>query len=464
MTAPRIIVVGAGPAGIRAAQTLVEAGVRPVVIDEGEASGGQIYRRQPNGFKRDFRQLYGTEHRRARDLHETFDALREKMDYRPRTLAWNLSEGALHIVHNGISNAVPFDGMILATGATDRLLPVRGWTTPGVYSLGASQIALKAQACAIGRRVVFIGTGPLLYLVATQYLKAGAEVAAVLDTSAFGHRLAALPLLLARPDALAKGLALIAQLRLAGITMLTGIRPIAIEAGADRNVARVHVRDARGRDRNFMCDAVAMGYHLRPETQLADLARCDFSFDPATHLWSPMTDAMGRTSVRGIYVAGDGVKISGADAAEIAGRLAAHAAIADLHSAHPAGRGAEGSVKKLLTSHRRMDRFRRGLAKGFPWPAHLAEALPDDTILCRCESVTVGSLRMAATALGAPEVNRAKAFVRVGMGRCQGRFCGPASAEILAAVLGKSTDGVGRLRGQAPVKPLPIATVPEDAS
>jgi bacterioferritin-associated ferredoxin len=105
-----------------------------------------------------------------------------------------------------------------------------------------------------------------------------------------------------------------------------------------------------------------------------------------------------------------------------------------------------------------MMRFRRGLEQAFAWPANLAVELPDDTLLCRCEAITVGELRRTATELGAPEMNRAKAFSRIGMGRCQGRFCGLAAAEILAAALGVPIDQVGRLRGQAPIKPLSIAT------
>ena len=80
--------------------------------------------------------------------------------------------------------------------------------------------------------------------------------------------------------------------------------------------------------------------------------------------------------------------------------------------------------------------------------------------MCRCEAITAGELRRSAKDLGAPEVNRAKAFSRVGMGRCQGRYCGLAGAEIMAAALGVPLDAVGRLRGQAPVKPLPLATEP----
>ena len=75
MAESRVIVVGAGPAGTRAAEALVRAGVRPLVVDEGRRSGGQIYRRQPEGFTRGYDELYGTEAGRARTVHERFERL-----------------------------------------------------------------------------------------------------------------------------------------------------------------------------------------------------------------------------------------------------------------------------------------------------------------------------------------------------------------------------------------------------
>src|SRR2546426_769123 len=74
-----------------------------------------------------------------------------------------------------------FSWLVIASGAMDRVLPFPGWTLPGVFTLGGAQIALKAQGVSIGRRVALVGAGPLLPLVAYQYAKAGAEIAAVLD-------------------------------------------------------------------------------------------------------------------------------------------------------------------------------------------------------------------------------------------------------------------------------------------
>lgn len=453
MAQPRVIVVGAGPAGVRAAETLVAAGLRPVVVDEGARDGGQIYRRQPDGFKRPPATLYGSEAARAVALHSAFDALRPQIDYRPRHLAWNIADGELHVVHDGRAGALAYDAIIIASGATDRLVPVKGWDLAGVYSLGGAQIALKSQAVGIGRRVVFMGSGPLLHLVAPQYAKAGADVAAVLDTSTLGRQVAALPRLAARPDILMKGLALTIRQRLQGIAVHRGIVPVEIHGEAGTGVSGVTVRLASGALRRFDCDAVALGWHIRPEAQLADLAGCAFVFDEPTRQFWPQVDADGRSSIPGLYLCGDGVRTRGADGAEAGGRLAALAALAD------AGMAVDRSmIERLRADLARMDRFRAGLAAAFPWPHHLAAAVTDDTVVCRCEGITAGELRAVATDKGADELNRAKAFSRVGMGRCQGRYCGHAAAEIVAAATGLPLEAIGRLRGQAPVKPLPVAT------
>ena len=97
------------------------------------------------------------------------------------------------------------------------------------------------------------------------------------------------------------------------------------------------------------------------------------------------------------------------------------------------------------------------MARAFPWPASLAARISDDTVVCRCETITAGELRRICDETGAREVNRAKAFSRIGMGRCQGRFCGDAAAEIIAAATGTKLEQVGRVRSQAPVKPVPIS-------
>ncbi|MBR0669648.1 FAD-dependent oxidoreductase [Neoroseomonas soli] len=452
----KVAVVGAGPAGVRAVERLVAAGLSPVWIDEAPDGGGRIYQRPPPGVNRDARTLYGFEARRATALHTALDALKPRSDWRPETLVWHIRPEArqLHTLHRGRQAGVDYDAAILCTGAMDRVIPVPGWTRPGVTTLGAAQIALKTQGCGIGGRVVFLGTGPLLWLVAYQYAKAGAEVAAVLDTTPFATKARATPGLLRGGATFVKGLYYIAWLRRRGIRIAEGIAPLAIEGDAG-GVTGVAWRDASGREHRVACDAAGMGWGLKPEAQLADLARVPFRHDPLQANWVPERDAAGRTPVRGIYLAGDGAGIGGAEVAEIAGARAALALLEDAgHRVDPI------ETVPLDRKLAAQARFRAALERAFPFPSHLARGIADDTILCRCEGLRTGELRAAARAEAAtgpaPEMNRAKAFTRVGMGRCQGRVCGVAAAEVLAAELGCDVTAIGRLRGQPPVKPIPI--------
>ncbi|WP_417221266.1 FAD-dependent oxidoreductase [Achromobacter spanius] len=445
------VIVGAGPAGVRAAQALVAQGLRPVILDEAPRAGGQIYRQPPPGFQRAKSALYGFEHRKADAVHRTMSALLPQVDYRPGSLVWNVEGKTLDVLQDGVSTAVPYTHLILATGATDRVLPFPGWLTPGVYTLGGSQVALKFQGCAIGSRVVFMGTGPLLYLVAYQYARAGAQVAAVLDTSRFTDRLAALPGMLRAPGLLAKGLYYMAWLRAHGVPLRSGVRPVAVQG--QTRVTGLSYRQG-GREHSVECDSLAYGLALRSETQLASLVGCEFEFNARDRNWTPRRDTAGRGSVPGVYVAGDGAAIGGADAAELAGERAALALLEDI------GQPADAPRAQLLESRLAANsRIRTALERAFPFPEDWAASIADDTVICRCEEVTAGTVRRAVHDTAAQEMNRLKALTRVGMGRCQGRMCGAAAAEVLAQACGRTPAEVGRLRNQPPVKPVPVRVV-----
>ncbi|TCV66520.1 NAD(P)/FAD-dependent oxidoreductase [Pseudomonas fluorescens] len=442
-----IAIIGAGPAGIRAAQTLVTHGLYPVLLDEAARGGGQIYRRQPANFKRSPGKLYGFEAHKANAIHQTLDALRKQLDYRPDTLVWNAEAGLLDTLHEGRADRLEYASVIVATGATDRILPVPGWTLPGVYSLGAAQIALKFQGCAIGERVVFAGSGPLLYLVAYQYARAGANVVAVLDSSPFSAQVRALPGLLAQPATLAKGLYYRAWLAARGIAVHQGASLTRLDG--QRRVQSLRWRNASG-EHTLDCDAVAFAHGLRSETQLADLLGCEFAWNALNRTWLPQRDRAGRSSVPGVYLAGDGAGIMGADAAEMAGERAALALLEDLgYSTDPQ------RCTQLEEALERIGRFREGLERAFAFPEHWAADAADHLMICRCEEVSAGDIRRVVGE-GHWEINRVKAHCRVGMGRCQGRMCGAAAAEIIACESGRTVASIGRLRAQAPIKPVPF--------
>lgn len=446
----KVAVVGAGPAGIAAAGVLAAHGISATVIDEARQPGGQIYRRARAGLDLDVDTLLGAEAANYRNFHRTVDGLRDRIDYRPLTLAWGVDDRTLYTAQGNSADTVKYDALVLATGATDRTLPIPGWTLPGVFTLGGAQVLLKEHGCLIGRRVVFCGSSPLLYLAARQYRAMGAGIAAVLDTTPFIAKIAAMPDLISAPATLSRGFGYMAEQRRAGVTVHHGVELCAFEGSA--GVEAVRFRDRHARDITLPCDAVAIGFGLKPETQLADLTGAEFRYDSLFRQWLPRADVDGRCSGN-VYVAGDGATIGGAQAASFTGVLAACAVLEDFKI--KIARVDRARVRRHVA---RLRRFQRGLARAFAWPTNIIRDLDDTVTVCRCEGVSAGDMRTAIGAdFGPTEVNRLRAITRCGMGRCQGRFCGLAAAELTAHARSVPLETVGRLRAQPPLKPLPLS-------
>lgn len=449
-----VAVIGAGPAGVRACETLVRYGVRVILIDEAPKPGGQIYRQPPPGAERPSAEIYGLESTKASRIHQVVPLLSDRVDYRPQTLVWNIDrdgdEFRLDLMQGETLQAINTSRVIVATGAVDRVLPFPGWTLPGVFTLGAAQIALKSQGVAIGQRVALVGAGPLLPLLVHQYLKAGLTPVAVLDVTPWSAKFGALGGLIAEPSTLAKGLLYTAKAWLGGAPVQSSVR--SIRALGARRVTGLSYTLLDGQPRDVACDAIAASFGLRSETQLADLAGCRFEFDSLSRQWQPERDAAGRSSVPGLYLAGDGAAIGGADVAELSGTRAALALVEDNNGTIDRQEAA-GLDRRL----RRQARFRRALEAAYPFPAHLLDNVGGNTTICRCEGIDAATLRQAVRTCEPREVNRLKAFTRIGMGRCQGRMCGHVAAELLARETGGTMAAAGRLRAQPPIKPLPLS-------
>jgi NADPH-dependent 2,4-dienoyl-CoA reductase/sulfur reductase-like enzyme len=450
-----IAVLGAGPAGMAAATEAARQGARVVLLEESPAPGGQVYRAAPEGFA-----MPADADRRAGV------ALRAALAGSGATLhtgcrVWGVGGGTL--VPQGAPSVpyrldalgpegVPFTlearALILCTGTHERIIPVPGWTLPGVIGLAAATILLKAQGVLPGRRVVVAGAGPLLFAVAAKLRGAGATVAAVVDLAHHREWLRALPALAARPDLLARGALWRGGLVAARVPVLAASRVVAAEG--DEVLRRVRVAPLAGGDESvFEADALCIGHGLVPATEAARAFRAALHYKPEAGGWVPVLDAQGRCSVPLLYAAGDGAGVRGAAAAPAGGRLAALAALHDLGLRHDAS--------AVAASRRTFDRAARAgaaMAKLMAVRPALVTAIPRETIICRCEGVTRAEID-AALDDGAAEMNQLKQFTRCGMGPCQGRLCGEAAAELVAARIG------GRVRagfatGRLPLRPVPM--------
>jgi NADPH-dependent 2,4-dienoyl-CoA reductase/sulfur reductase-like enzyme len=340
--------------------------------------------------------------------------------------------------------------VMLATGALERPFPIPGWTLPGVMSCGGAQTALKASGLVPEGRLVIAGCGPLLWLMAWQYLNAGVAIEAILDTTPRGNWLAALPQLppfLASPY-VAKGLKLMRAVR-AKTRVIPGIEDLRAE-GSDKVEAVVYRK--RGREERIPIDILLLHQGVVPNINLSNAIGCRHVWDDTQLTWKPETNAWGATSVPGISVAGDGAGIAGAEAAAERGRIAALGAAQRLGRIDVPRRDREAAGPRAAFA-----RFVRGRAflDALYHPAKNFRLPQGDTLACRCEEVTAERIR-ATVPIGAIGPNQMKSFLRCGMGPCQGRLCGLTVAELIADVRGVSMEEVGYYRLRSPVKPISL--------
>ncbi|MFF4473714.1 FAD-dependent oxidoreductase [Streptomyces sp. NPDC001599] len=439
MTEPAdLVVVGAGPAGMAAAATALAGGLRVALLDSGAALGGQYWRHPP-------------EHAQAAvatdDLHHGLDRYRAlcgalaahrtagRLDLRLGHHAWSaVREGDGFAVHAVDRRAAPRETavvlraprLLVATGAYDRQLPFPGWDLPGVLTAGGMQALLKGSGVAAGSRVALGGTGPFLLPVAAGLAARGVEVVAVCEAAHPRAWLRHPGPLLRNPDKWAEGAGYAATLVRHRVPVRPRTAIVAAEGG--ERVTSVRIASLApdgsprpGTERRVEVDAVGVGWGFAPQLDLLVPLGCSLT-DSADGNAVVAVDRGQRTTVPGLYTAGETCGVGGAALAVNEGRLAAASVLADARAtAVPANR----RLAALRSAVDRQRAFARAMALAHPIPPAWSSWLTDESVVCRCEEVTAGAIR-TARAEGAHDHRQIKQLTRAGMGWCQGRMCGPA--------------------------------------
>jgi NADPH-dependent 2,4-dienoyl-CoA reductase/sulfur reductase-like enzyme len=445
-----LVILGAGPAGMAAAARAAGLGLSVVLLDEQARAGGQIYRDVAQASPAS-RAILGQDYADGLALTQALD--HPNISHLTGASLWQLDpSGEVGFTRNGRAAVANCKRILLANGALERPMPIPGWTLPGVMTVGAAQVLLKS-AGVVAERAVLVGSGPLLYLVAVQMLRAETPPLALIETQTPADALCSLrylPLALFGGAGLWKGVRLLAELRRAGVRRFKAASKLEILGKTRAQALRFR---SGGQSYRIACDTVLLHHGVVPNTQATQSLRLSHVWDVPQRCFRPYTDFWGRSSQKTVFIAGDGAGIGGAKAAALAGGLAA------LQIAHDLGKITTGdrdliarSLRARLWLERAMRPF---LDRAFP-ACSQAFTPADDTLICRCEEVTAGDIRRAA-ALGCLGPNQTKVFVRAGMGPCQGRYCGLTVTELLAAHHGISQAEAGALRIRPPLKPVTLA-------
>lgn len=452
----QVLVIGAGPAGLTAAAEAAEAGADVVLIDERSKLGGQFFKQPP--VPRDIEES---------TIDDQFAEGRRLIDRVKRSGAriilgasvWGaFSTAELYAAGWEKRYVLRSKRLIVSAGAYERGVPVPGWTLPGVMTTGAAQTLTRSQQISPGSRVLVAGNGPLNLQVAAELADAGVNVVALVeaaDTRWWANIRWGLSALLAGPRLVKRGLSY--RRRLASRGVPTCHRSIVTGFTGKGSVERAFVSPLApdglpvpGVTHEFKVDAVCMGYGFVPSSEIPRSLGCRHVFDSRRGTLVVERDDSGRTSIPEVWVVGDAGAVNGAYVAMAQGVVAAAAVMADLGGSVPPPRVAEAKADRAANT-----RFQIALSHIYSARVLTHHLADDSTVVCRCETVTLGEIE-AAMDDGIGSAGAVKRFTRAGMGKCQGRYCGPVMTALAAERFGRKQDEFSGFAPRPPIRPVPV--------
>ncbi len=451
------VVVGMGPAGMAAAIELGRAGVSTALIDQALSPGGQVYRQPPEGFRMPPGSARSRE-RRGKALLKELSQSGASVRFFHGAVVWGAFEpGILNVQSGGRNLEVGYERLVVGEGAQERVIPCPGWTLPGVFTIGALHKMISSQGIMPQGRVLLAGSGPLLIGAGAALARAGARLTGWFEAASFLNWVSLGAGMLRWPRLIPESVSYLKEMFLKGVSLKFGWGLKSV-SGAERvreaTVVRLDPAGAPipGSERSMPVDAVGIGFGLQPSVRLARLLGCRTEYDWKTRCFVPATDPWGQSSRPGIYLAGDGAGVGGADWSEVQGRLAG------LHAAdclqRPDGNLLDRVSRKWVHAKGKLEPYLVQYHKVFtPQDGHYRSIVPE-TVVCRCEGVTAGDL-LRRIRLGERDLTALKP-TRLGMGPCQGRGCEAIAAELLRV------DGVPReclkpLNLRPPLTPMPLS-------
>lgn len=452
---PDVLVVGAGPGGLSAARAARHTGADVLVLDEGSAAGGQY-----------FKQCLATDvvppdaqHREGLRLID--DALDAGVVLRSNAVVWGAFtplEFAATI--GGRTVRVQPRSAIVATGAFDRGWPVPGWTLPGVMTTGAAQSLWRTARRLPGERVLIAGNGPLNLQLAAELTAGRADVVAVVEAAPRPsvRRVKEIATMLATaPSLVAEGVRYSAQCWRAGVRVINDSVLTSVAARSDGGLlATVEGREVA----EFEADVVCLGYGFHPSNELLRALGCSHEFDPGQGRLTTVRNARGATSVEGVWALGDCTTLGGARVGMAEGTIAGFAASRSL--GRPLSADAlrlEAQATKVAARQRR---FQAALWRTYQPVEPLKPRPTNDTVICRCEEIVYGQVE-EALAEGLTTPAGIKQRTRLGMGRCQGRYCGSELEALLAERTGRERHELSGFAPRVPVKPVALSDLSRSA-
>ena len=452
-----VIVIGAGPAGGNAALETSKAGLKTLLIDEQPDAGGQVWRAKSKSICSAPQSDYTLA---GDDLRARLGASTVDISYKTRV--WQIERNDenhwLLGLQGGDQRQVSCKSLVIATGAQERVIPVPGWTLPGVFGLAGATALFKEHMMVPGRRTVVSGNGPLLFYVASEILRLGGDVSAVVSLNSRFDWLKAMPAMINNPKLIFQGIKWIWTLYKNRVPIFWQHTIKRVEGKSNAEGATICAVDQNwklldAKERYIPSESICYGQGLMPAIEATRLGGADHHFDENLGGWVPTLDELGRTSVSSLYACGDNAGIFGADAAPYRGQLAAQAVLEDT--------GINGVIDIDAKAYNSARKFGLAATKLTIPRSGLQSFMTADTEVCRCEGISRADIDYELKT-GAQSPNAVKSGTRCGMGPCGGRYCSESLAIITEYRTKKSRTEIGMATARPPLRPIHMDDLADD--
>ncbi len=458
-----VVIIGAGPAGLAAAEELSEAGLSVTIIDEQEHIGGQIHRHviHPKEKTKPVRLVKNVENLKGVRFikgNTVWSVVRVHKSDDEEQFPNNNTMYEIHLDNHG---SVITKYLLIATGAYDKMLQFKGWNKPGVMSAGGLQISVKTQSFVPGKSVLLAGSHPFLLIVAKEILDQGGKIKGIAFSQSFPKMNELLPMGMASLRRLSKSKELISALQTVRKAKVPiWFNSVPIEAKGNGQIKEVTLTkvgkngDLTDDLRFVECDVMGNCYGFNASSELPRHMQCEMKFDELSGGWIVQVNQEMESSLDHIYVAGELTGIGGAELSEIEGRIAGISIIEKTAS----NAGNQRRLTKLKKERRSWMGFAEMLGKATKVSFDPTQLLKHhfDTLVCRCEEVSyenIDSILQDHPHLS--NMNAVKLMTRCGMGLCQGRYCEQALSKILQDRIPSASEQ-DSFSARFPVKPIII--------
>ena len=459
---PDVLVIGGGPSGMTAASVLARTGLDVLVIDERSALGGQYFKQPASTFTINEKEI-DKQFRIGRKLIANVESSGVKIIRGTRIWA---AFGANYFLASSPDRnwVITPQRTIIATGAYEKSFAVPGWTLPGVMSTGAAQTLLRTYQVSLGQRVAISGNGPLNIQLAAELIQGGVQVVGIAESAKIfriRNLFRGFGLLYFSPRLTITGLRYFLTIWKSRTPFKTGAVATSMAGNLAVETVTFSKADKSGNivkdsQRQYAVDAVALGFGFNPSNEIARSLGCEHFFDEKTNSLIARLDEDSRSTVDEVWIVGDSSAVLGAQVASANGAIAAYSILKELEILlSPLERSAQRRAQQI---RRRSSDFQKILWRIFEPAVSTDQLASESTIICRCLSLTKSDIcqDLQPDLKSAGSIKRLK---RVGMGKCQGRYCAAFAAQSAAEISHEPLNEFSSFAPQVPFKPTPIGTI-----